>query len=87
MSWFGLREWHFSNWNILQLHERLTVQERTLFEFDMRTIDWFEYFQTYLNGIRRFVHHDCVDEVVLRGRQIQYQRFVLLILDKNKNRK
>lgn len=75
MSYFGLREWQFSNNNIDQLANLLRSQRNLkrssklnsnngiitdakhrepYLEFDMRTIDWNEYFFHYLPGIKKY---------------------------------
>lgn len=55
MSFFGLREWHFGNRNIQMLLEKtknFTYQRGDL-EFDVRKINWPEYFRSYIPGIKR----------------------------------
>uniref|UniRef100_A0A182QRY8 Fatty acyl-CoA reductase n=1 Tax=Anopheles farauti TaxID=69004 RepID=A0A182QRY8_9DIPT len=54
MSYFGLREWHIANDNVVRLRTMLTPSEATMLEFDMSTVDWDEYFQAYIPGIRRY---------------------------------
>lgn len=90
MSYFGLREWKFSNKNIDELatllktqskhqthqhsgleqqngvnnnvqiianhtiHQKLNSKPKSSLEFDMRTIDWDEYFCHYWPGIKKY---------------------------------
>lgn len=74
MSYFGLREWRFSNENISQLVKSMKFSEKStivqdsgagvgvsdsmqkLLEFDMRAIDWNEYFIYYLPGITKYFY-------------------------------
>uniref|UniRef100_A0A182PIA4 Fatty acyl-CoA reductase n=1 Tax=Anopheles epiroticus TaxID=199890 RepID=A0A182PIA4_9DIPT len=54
MSYFGLREWQIANANVVRLRTLLTPNEASLLEFDLSTVDWDEYFQGYIPGIRRY---------------------------------
>uniref|UniRef100_A0A182YMH8 Fatty acyl-CoA reductase n=1 Tax=Anopheles stephensi TaxID=30069 RepID=A0A182YMH8_ANOST len=54
MAYFGLREWHIANENVVRLRTLLTPTEASMLEFDLSTIDWDEYFQSYIPGIRRY---------------------------------
>ncbi|XP_062555938.1 fatty acyl-CoA reductase wat-like [Armigeres subalbatus] len=54
MSYFGLREWTIGNGNLRRLRSLLSNEEARLLEFDMGTINWAEYFRTYIPGIRRY---------------------------------
>lgn len=69
MSYFGLREWQYQNSNIDQLSTILRNQYRNGYndkdphkthlkhpdlEFDMRTINWNDYFYHYLPGIKKY---------------------------------
>ncbi|XP_040170239.1 fatty acyl-CoA reductase wat-like isoform X1 [Anopheles arabiensis] len=54
MAYFGLREWQIANENVVRLRTLLTPTEASLFEFDLSTVDWDEYFQAYIPGIRRY---------------------------------
>ncbi|XP_062698847.1 fatty acyl-CoA reductase 2-like [Aedes albopictus] len=54
MSYFGLREWTIGSANVRRLRALLSSEEARLLEFDMGTINWTEYFRTYIPGIRRY---------------------------------
>nr|XP_029729322.1 fatty acyl-CoA reductase wat-like [Aedes albopictus] len=54
MSYFGLREWTIGSGNVRRLRSLLSSEEARLLEFDMGTINWTEYFWTYIPGIRRY---------------------------------
>lgn len=55
MSYFGLREWKFDNRNVERLWNAINQSHvlASQLPFDMRTIDWPEYFRHYLPGINR----------------------------------
>lgn len=56
MSFFGLREWNFGNRNIQMLVEKTKnfSYQRGSLDFDMRKINWPEYFCHYIPGIKRY---------------------------------
>ncbi|XP_049289203.1 fatty acyl-CoA reductase wat-like [Anopheles funestus] len=54
MAYFGLREWHIANENVVRLRTLLTPTEVSMLEFDLSTVNWDEYFQSYIPGIRRY---------------------------------
>lgn len=54
MSYFGLREWTFYNQNINSLSKCLIQNKQPNLQFDMKTIDWNEYFLYYLPGIKKY---------------------------------
>jgi fatty acyl-CoA reductase len=56
MSFFGLREWNFGNENIKMLVEKTQKfhTQKYHLEFDMRKINWNEYFHNYIPGISKY---------------------------------
>ena len=56
MSYFGKRQWEFENTNIQRLASKtkeMKINHGTL-EFDMKTINWEEYFHHYIPGIKKY---------------------------------
>lgn len=56
MSYFGKRQWEFQNTNIQRLASKtkeMKINHGTL-EFDMKTINWEEYFHHYIPGIKKY---------------------------------
>ncbi|KAH8418249.1 hypothetical protein KR222_006790, partial [Zaprionus bogoriensis] len=78
MSWFGLKEWQFAHRNIDELNARLPVAERAKLQFNIATINWSEYFRSYLSGIRRYFFKDNVNDNKLQQRKTIYRRMLLL---------
>ncbi|XP_054733192.1 fatty acyl-CoA reductase wat [Anastrepha obliqua] len=77
MSWFGLKDWRFAHNNIDELDAVVgKTQERNLLQFNMATINWKEYFRSYLSGIRRYFFKD--NDNKLQQRRIFYRRLLLL---------
>ncbi|XP_055841689.1 fatty acyl-CoA reductase wat [Episyrphus balteatus] len=76
MSWFGLKEWKFANGNIVELDRILKDDERTILPFNLGSINWPEYFHSYLSGVRRYFFKDTEDE--LKQRKKIYGRIWLV---------
>ncbi|XP_034105957.1 fatty acyl-CoA reductase wat [Drosophila albomicans] len=78
MSWFGLKEWKFAHRNIDELNELLPAGEREKLQFNIATINWSEYFRSYLSGIRRYFFKDNANDNKLQQRKTIYRRMLLL---------
>ncbi|XP_011182842.1 fatty acyl-CoA reductase wat [Zeugodacus cucurbitae] len=77
MSWFGLKDWRFAHNNIDELDAMVCkTQERNLLQFNMATINWREYFRSYLSGIRRYFFKD--NDNKLQKRRAFYRRLQIL---------
>ncbi|XP_068142322.1 fatty acyl-CoA reductase wat [Drosophila tropicalis] len=74
MSWFGLKEWQFAHRNIDELNELLPSAERAKLQFNIATINWKEYFHSYLSGIRRYFFKDNANDNKLQQRKTIYRR-------------
>ncbi|CAD7083468.1 unnamed protein product [Hermetia illucens] len=68
MSYFGLREWSFSNKNIAELDAKLNNKDRSDLEFNLTKVDWREYFSTYMSGIRKYFFKDHEERLAKRKR-------------------
>lgn len=78
MSYFGLRDWNFQNDNIDALS--VTIQQSARansLEFDMKTIDWKEYFLFYLPGIKKYFFKENYS--LIQQSRKHYQRFEMEI--------
>ncbi|XP_003743167.1 fatty acyl-CoA reductase 1 [Galendromus occidentalis] len=58
LEFFATNEWNFINTNTQKLFESLHPSDKAEFNFDVRTIDWDSYVQTYCLGIRQYVLND-----------------------------
>ncbi|KAG5674307.1 hypothetical protein PVAND_004285 [Polypedilum vanderplanki] len=65
MSFFGLREWNVRNRNIQALLEKTKNfhYQRGDLDFDMRNINWHEFFRNYIPGIKRYHFKEKVGNV------------------------
>lgn len=54
-SYFSLREWDFKNRRIQDLWTRLTPDDKIIFPFNMKTLDWHEFILRMIRGVRKFL--------------------------------
>lgn len=82
MSYFGCREWNFRCDNVQRMIEETKdfKYQRGDLNFDMRTIDWNEYFRNYIPGIKRFVFKESCDDVERLKRSYQWMMRVHLVV-------
>jgi alcohol-forming fatty acyl-CoA reductase len=74
MSFFGLREWNFGNRNVEMLLEKTRNfrYQHANMDFDMRKINWEEYFRNYIPGIKRYYLKENIDKSSRLAEQYQW---------------
>lgn len=83
LAYFGTRKWHFSNENVQNLFENLSKEDRDLFNFDMRKLNWEEYYKTYGLGVRQYLLHESmstIEQARKRYFRLKIFNFSLLIV-------
>lgn len=55
LEYFTTRQWYFKCSNVIDLRKLMNEKEQKMFFFDVREIDWDEYWCTYVKGCRKFV--------------------------------
>jgi len=63
LDFFTTRQWKFVSRNADLLLDQLSVRDRRVFQFDVRTIDWDQYLENYVLGTRHFILKDDPDSV------------------------
>ncbi|GAB0091731.1 Fatty acyl-CoA reductase [Sergentomyia squamirostris] len=78
MSYFGLRDWKFSNGNIRQLNSLISGQTRQMYslDFEMEKINWDDYFHHYIPGIKKNLFKENCQN--LKKTQVHYKRLYIL---------
>lgn len=54
-EFFTTNQWRFLSSNPIRLLDEMSPQDRKIFCFDVRQIDWKNYFESYIIGVRRFI--------------------------------
>ncbi|CAG4948984.1 unnamed protein product [Parnassius apollo] len=76
ISYFCTREIKFSNQRTRELWQQTSDTDKQIFPFSMREIDWRDYFNDYLVGIRRYLFKES-DDTLPRAR-IKWRRLYYL---------
>uniref|UniRef100_T1JAI0 PB1 domain-containing protein n=1 Tax=Strigamia maritima TaxID=126957 RepID=T1JAI0_STRMM len=63
-SQFGLtREWQFNNENTMQLWNSLTIEEKKIYNFDLKQIDWSRHVENYVYGLKVYQLQEHVSTI------------------------
>ncbi|XP_062124267.1 fatty acyl-CoA reductase wat-like [Drosophila sulfurigaster albostrigata] len=77
LSPFSLSSWTFEMNNANQLLQSMSPKDREIFQFDMATVDWDEYFTVALFGMRLYITKEKPTEESLRKATHTFNRFQL----------
>lgn len=55
IQYFTVRNWEFSNTSTKQLLHELDKEDTEMFYFDLKNLDWEDYFENYVKGIRTYL--------------------------------
>ncbi|KAH8388330.1 hypothetical protein KR093_004284, partial [Drosophila rubida] len=71
MAHFGINCWHFKTRNTDQLWSNLSAKDREIFEFDMASLNWKDFFYRSMSGIRSYLAlEENTPESFKRGRKV-----------------
>lgn len=74
VSYFTTRSWNFKSYNAQKLCARMSEKDRELFFCNLRDLDWSEFFDHYMLGIRTYLLKD--PESTLPAAKVRYNRYV-----------
>lgn len=63
ISYFAMRQWKFGSNRVRGLVDKLTDKDKTIFFSDMRLMNWEEYLNFYVRGIRFYLMQDPFDTI------------------------
>lgn len=58
LEFYTMREWNFISRNPAQLMDKMSEKEQSIFNFNVRKIDWETYTDTYVCGVRKYLFKD-----------------------------
>lgn len=76
LDFYVVREWKFVTNNCIELLEKMSTEDRQVFYFDVREINWESYITNYILGCRRFLLKDNLDSLPIARRNLE-RYFVL----------
>ena len=56
--YFGEQDWLFHDTNVQSLLEQLTPEDRYIFYFDIKQLNWFSYLERCVKGVRQYILKD-----------------------------
>ncbi len=63
LNFYTIRQWRFVSDNAIHLLDKLTAEDRRIFYFDVREIDWRAYIRNYVLGARKYILKEADDSV------------------------
>ncbi|EFX70381.1 hypothetical protein DAPPUDRAFT_61438 [Daphnia pulex] len=69
-EFFTTHQWRFLSSNYIPLMEEMSDQDRKIFYFDVRQIEWKKYFDVYVLGTRRFILKDDISTLSIARRNL-----------------
>ncbi|CAK1593024.1 unnamed protein product [Parnassius mnemosyne] len=57
-SYFNCNEWHFSDDNLRNLYTEMTEDDKEIFNFDLKDVDWIEQMNIWIIGLRKYIVKD-----------------------------
>lgn len=63
ISYFALREWKFNDQNTQNLYKEMNDADKHLFDFDLTSLEWSDYFSSYVRGVRVYLLKDPVETI------------------------
>ena len=63
LHYFTIRNWYFDTKNTKKLAQDLSEQDKVLFNFDVKRINWPKYLEKCVLGVRHFYHGDYPETI------------------------
>lgn len=71
LEFYAIHEWLFISRNPGKLLNKMTVKDRDTFNFDVKTIDWNSYLETYVTGVRQFLHKEDLNTLPVARKNLK----------------
>jgi len=63
VEYFTFNEWKWTNENVSKLIDKLSPEDKKEFDFDVRNIDWTQYLDNYLIGIKKYALKESMEDL------------------------
>ncbi|XP_034234856.1 putative fatty acyl-CoA reductase CG5065 [Thrips palmi] len=70
LEYFSTQQWRFSDDNVRHLNSMLSIEDRSTFMFDVRQINWTQYLESYVLGIRQFIFKEHPSSIPKTRKQL-----------------
>ena len=75
-EFFINHEWNWDNKVLLQILASIPSHERDIFNFDMKNIDWDQYYRSFTLGVKMYLLKDDMNELPKARQLVQRNRLV-----------
>nr|CAI5868673.1 unnamed protein product [Callosobruchus analis] len=75
LQYFGTRSWNFSNKNMANVWQKMSEEDRLLFNFNIKDVHWMNFYHYYTRGVRKYLLKESEDDV--EKAQRRDERFTL----------
>ncbi|KAI9556292.1 hypothetical protein GHT06_018866 [Daphnia sinensis] len=82
-EFFTTHQWRFVSNNWIRLMNEMSIEDRDIFYFDVRKINWQNYFESYILGVRLYGFQEDISSLPLARKNLNrlyWIRFVVLLL-------
>ncbi|CAF4888010.1 unnamed protein product [Pieris macdunnoughi] len=76
LAFFALREWHFRTDNVKKLRQRLTPQDREIYNLDPQSIEWDNHYKDFVKGTRKYLLKESDENIPVATRHINRLYYV-----------
>lgn len=81
LTYFATQQWKFYNNNTQRLAEQMCKADKKLFNFDIKSLKWDEYFKPYVNGIKYYLLKEspsALEDALKRQRRLRILHYATL---------
>ena len=71
LEYYTTKEWLFWSRNPVQLMDKMSDEDRDIFYFDVRQINWHSYIKDYVVGIRKYLLKDDLSTLPVARRNLK----------------
>lgn len=71
LEYFGHRQWKFGNENLWALWNALSKDEKEMFNFDIRQLNWLDYIINYVRGVKIFIFKEDESTIPAARKHLQ----------------
>lgn len=83
LSYFTTNSWKFTNDNVQGLWEEISEADKRVFPFSIKELDWDDFFQTQMLGLRTFIIKDDLSTIPQARKK--WRRFVTSYITYNED--
>ncbi|CAG9532435.1 unnamed protein product [Cercopithifilaria johnstoni] len=81
LHYFTTRGWDFDSKGLIELWETTSEEDKKIFNFDVRQLDWDSYLFDYLMGVKRYVVKDRLEELPKARRNLSWLKLYAAVFN------